>query len=113
MMTDRLRGWRAPDSLVQMAGISSKNRFTDGLEAEQGRGISIKATGLSLYFDLPQDKAPQPPGAEEEEGQALEGFLLNLIDSPGHVDFSSEVNSRLMIREIPERASCSSIGLLT
>ncbi len=34
-----------------MAGISSKERFTDAREDEQKRGISIKATGLSLYFE--------------------------------------------------------------
>ncbi|KAJ2092152.1 translation elongation factor 2, partial [Coemansia sp. S100] len=79
------------DSLVAKAGIISSARagdarFTDTRQDEQDRGITIKSTAISMYFELNEDQMEDI--AEKQYGN---GFLINLIDSPGHVDFSSEV----------------------
>jgi len=67
------------DSLVARAGLISKElagaqRVMDFDEQEQARGITIKAANISLGFNY--------------DGK---DYLINLIDTPGHVDFGGHV----------------------
>jgi len=70
------------DRLLEITGtISTRKRseqFLDKLQVEKERGITVKAQTASLFY--------------QHKGTT---YLLNLIDTPGHVDFSYEVSRSL------------------
>lgn len=79
------------DSLLATNGIISqrmagKVRYLDSREDEQLRGITMEASAISLYFKVMRRKQ------DSDETETKE-HLINLIDSPGHIDFSSEVST--------------------
>ncbi|KAG9974155.1 hypothetical protein KCU78_g22993, partial [Aureobasidium melanogenum] len=77
------------DALIATNGIISPKlagriRYLDSRPDEQLRGITMESSAISLYFSLLKRSAPDAAPEQKE-------YLINLIDSPGHIDFSSEV----------------------
>ena len=74
------------DRIIQECGAITDREMSqqilDTMEIEQERGITIKAQSVRLHY--------------EKDGEV---YILNLIDTPGHVDFSYEVSKSLTSSE--------------
>ncbi len=76
------------DRMLEITGTiesrKMKDQVLDSMELERERGITIKMQPVRMKFKMPVDAS----GATGE-------FILNLIDTPGHIDFSYEVSRAL------------------
>ncbi|KAL3693291.1 hypothetical protein R1sor_006942 [Riccia sorocarpa] len=81
------------DRLLELTGTIRKGhgqpQYLDKLQVERERGITVKAQTVTMFYNYSKDRRK---------------YLLNLIDTPGHVDFSYEVSRSL--------AACQGVLLL-
>ena len=102
--------------------LAGKLRYLDSTEEEQRRGITMHSSAISLIFDLEKNpnqnpnqptvaptstnsdittttttqEAKEAPHTSREETKSIpivDRYLINLVDSPGHLDFSSDVST--------------------
>ena len=66
-----------------MKDLSKDLRFTDTLFTEQERGVSMKAQPITLVLPDTRGKS----------------FLCNIMDTPGHVNFSDEVTASFRLSD--------------
>src|SRR3972149_114975 len=118
------------DRMLELTATIPKRQMAeqvlDTMDLERERGITIKAAAVRMTYPLPGPAAPTEEGRGKEEGTAVlpsssvllpgvdvEGgvYELNLIDTPGHVDFTYEGSRALAAAECAVLVVAASQGI--
>ncbi|KAJ7520796.1 hypothetical protein O6H91_19G023300 [Diphasiastrum complanatum] len=98
------------DRLLELTGTIKKGhgqpQYLDKLQVERERGITVKAQTVTMFYNYAKHSSKLDTSAAIDTVRSTEEckYLLNLIDTPGHVDFSYEVSRSL--------AACQGVLLL-
>ena len=80
------------DRLLEITSTikTTHGQMLDDMDLEQERGITIKSHAIQMEYDYHRDDSLSPLPVKDDITDGR--YILNLIDTPGHVDFSYEVS---------------------
>ena len=82
------------DRMLQLTGVvderAARAQYLDRMDIERERGITIKSQAVRMPWTVTEEAA-----AEHDMDAGAGTYVLNMIDTPGHVDFTYEVSRSL------------------